>query len=133
MGGCSASDAVSVPGMRNIRVTVRGAFDALTESQRAELLAAQAEHDFLHTVYTPEGHLAYDVAARPFFTFRFAKVAEEKDIPDAAAQAELDAMAWLDERGYGYKNLTTQAVDMSEVPLGARGRRVNEGRLRAEP
>ena len=109
---------------RQIRVTVRGAFDGLTEPQRAELLAAQAEHDFLHTVYTPEGHLAYDVAARPFFTFRFlAEVADEKDIQDAAAQAELDAAAWLDARGYGWKNLTSQTVDMSEVPLGARGRR----------
>src|SRR5829696_5107499 len=105
MGGCWASDPASVPGVTNIRVTVRGAFDGLTESQRAELLAAQAEHDFLHTVYTPEGHLAYGVAARPFFTFRFAaEVADEEDIPDAAAQAELDAMAWLDEHGYGYKN-----------------------------
>lgn len=109
---------------RTIRVTVRGSFAGLTDAQRAELRARQADHDFLTTVYTPEGHLAYDIAARPFFTFRWAiDVADEKDIPTAATKAELDTMAWLDARGYGYKDLKVQAVDMSEVPLGARGRK----------
>ena len=38
---------------RTIRVTVRGAFANLTADQRAVLVADQAAHDFLHTVYTP--------------------------------------------------------------------------------
>ena len=109
---------------RTIRVTVRGAFTGLTDAQRATLLAEQSDHDFGHTVYTREGFLAYDIAARPFFTFRYAaEVADEKDIPTAATQAELDTITWLDERGYGYKDLKVQTVDMSQVPLGARGRR----------
>jgi hypothetical protein len=109
---------------RTIRVTVRGAFADLTDSQRAELLADAAEHDFLHATHTPEGNLSYDVAARPAFQFRFlTTVDDEKDIPDAAAQAELDAMAWLEQRGYGYQGIRSEATDMSQVPLGARGRR----------
>ena len=109
---------------RTVRVTVRGAFDGLTADQRAELLARQAEHDFLHTSYTPAGTLTYDLAARPFFTFRFLTSAEdEKDVPDAAAQAELDAVAWLEARGYGYKGLKSHAEDMSQAPIGARQRR----------
>ena len=111
---------------RTVRVTVRGAFDGLSDEQRAELIAAQSAHDFLHTEYTAEGHLSYDLTARPFFTFRFLATAEqEKDVPVAAAFAEEAAAAWLTERGYGFKNLTSNAVDMSEVPLGARGKRLS--------
>jgi len=96
---------------RTIRVTVRGAFADLTDSQRAELLADAAEHDFLHATHTPEGNLSYDVAARPAFQFRFlTTVDDEKDIPDAAAQAELDAMAW---RGRSSTRATTDPL----VPL----------------
>jgi hypothetical protein len=109
---------------RTIRVTVRGSFDNLGPAQLAALVAAQAEHDFLHTAYTEQGHLVYDLPARPFFTFRFAEqVDTEAEIPGAAARAEGKAVAWMAARGYPVKNLTTQSVDMSEVPLGRRGRR----------
>lgn len=109
---------------RTIRITVRGSFDGLSEAQLAELVAEQADHDFLRTVYTPDGYLAYDLPARPFFTFRFvAEVDAEPEIAGAAARAESTAAAWMARRGYPVKNLSTQAVDMSEVPLGKRGRR----------
>jgi dTDP-4-dehydrorhamnose reductase len=78
--------------MRTIRVTVRGYFDGLSAEQTSRLAAGQAEHDFLHTAYTAEGYLAYDVPARPFFTFRFAEqAAEEKDIPAATGRAQAKA------------------------------------------
>ena len=111
---------------RTIRVTVRGSFDNLTAGQKAELVAAGAAHaDMLDVRYTPEGHLHYDLAARPFFTFRFAEdVAEEKDIAQVTARAEAKAAAWMTERGYGFKRITSQTVDMSEVPLGPRERRL---------
>jgi hypothetical protein len=109
---------------RTIRVTVRGAFAGLTDEQREALVADQAAHDFLHTVYTAEGHLTYDLTVRPNFAFRFAReVDDESDVPVAATQAELDTITWLDEHGYAYKDLKVQTVDMSQVPLGARGRR----------
>ncbi|WP_203785764.1 DUF6204 family protein [Paractinoplanes rishiriensis] len=110
---------------RTIRVTVRGAFDNLSAPQQAELVAEQGEHDFLRTEYTPEGYLTYDLPARPFFTFRFAETADESEAGLAAAvvRAEEKAAAWMSVRGYATKNVTSQAVDMSAVPLGKRGRR----------
>jgi hypothetical protein len=109
---------------RTVRVTVRGSFDALSPGQREQLLAEAAEHDFMLTKYTPEGYLAYDVTARPFFTFRFvAEVAEQSEIAALTARCEAAAAAWLTGRGYGFKALSAQAVVMSEVPLGKRGRR----------
>jgi len=107
--------------IRTIRVTVRGHFDHLSAEQQAELVAAGAEHDFLRTEYTEHGHLAYDLPARPFFTFRFAEQAE--DVKTASARAEAKAHAWMAQRGYAVKDVTSQAVDMAEVPLGKRGRR----------
>lgn len=110
---------------RTIRVTVRGSFDNLSDAQQAELTAAGDRHaDILAVEYTEEGHLTYDLAARPFFTFRFAeRVADEKDIPQVTARSQAKAEAWMTERGYGFKRITSQTVDMSEVPLGPRGRR----------
>ncbi|MET7303994.1 DUF6204 family protein, partial [Embleya sp. NPDC005575] len=66
---------------RTFRITVRGAFDGLRDEQRAALVAEAAEHDVLQAAFTAEGHLTYDVAARPFFTFRFLDSGEaEEDI-----------------------------------------------------
>ena len=109
---------------RTFRITVRGAFDGLSADQRAEPLADAAEHDVLRAAFTAEGHLAYDLAARPFFTFRFLDSGEaEEDILDAMARAEAAAVAWLTSRGYGYKILKSQAEDMSQAPLSKRQRR----------
>ncbi|MFE4626685.1 DUF6204 family protein [Streptomyces mirabilis] len=105
---------------RTFRVTVRGVFDGLG----AELLARASEHDVLHAAFTPEGHLSYDLAARPAFTFRFLDSGEaEEDILEATERAEAAAEAWLTERGYGYKNLRSKAEDLSQAPLGKRQRR----------
>lgn len=117
---------VYVRGMntRTFRITVRGAFDGLDDGQRGELLARAAEHDMLRAAFTPEGHLSYDLAARPAFTFRFLDSGEaEGDILDATERAEDAAKTWLEERGYGYKNLRSKAEDLSQAPLGKRGRR----------
>ncbi|MFI6252797.1 DUF6204 family protein [Streptomyces sp. NPDC051016] len=109
---------------RTFRVTVRGVFDGLGAEQRAELLSRAADHDVLHAAFTPEGHLSYDIAARPAFTFRFQDGGEEEeDILAATERAEEAARAWLDERGYGYKNLRSSAEDLSLAPLSKRQRR----------
>ncbi|MEU1285586.1 DUF6204 family protein [Kitasatospora sp. NPDC005856] len=109
---------------RTFRIMVRGVFDGLTDEQRAELLAAASEHDVLHAAFTREGHLSYDLAARAAFTFRFLDEGEaEEDILEAAERAEQSAQAWLTERGYGYKNLRSQAEDLSQAALGKRQRR----------
>ena len=109
---------------RTFRVTVRGVFDGLSAEQRAELLSRAADHDVLRAAFTPEGHLSYDITARPAFTFRFQDSGEEEeDILAAAERAEEAARAWLDERGYGYKNLRSSAEDLSQAPLSKRQRR----------
>ncbi|MFB8025460.1 DUF6204 family protein [Streptomyces sp. NPDC056465] len=109
---------------RTFRITVRGVFDGLTTDQRAELLARAAEHDVLRAAFTPEGHLSYDITARSAFTFRFQDSGEEEeDILEATERAEEAAKAWLAQRGYGYKNLRSQAEDLSQAALGKRQRR----------
>lgn len=109
---------------RTFRITVRGAFDGLSQAQRDELLAQAAEHDVFNAKFTAAGHLSYDLAARPFFTFRFLDSGEqEDDLVGAAQRAETTARAWLDARGYAYKNLKSQAEDLSQAPLGKRQRR----------
>ncbi|MER8084124.1 DUF6204 family protein [Streptomyces sp. NPDC058316] len=110
--------------IHTFRITVRGVFDGLGADQRAELLARAAEHDILRAAFTPEGHLSYDLAARPAFTFRFLDSGEEEeDILEATERAEDAAKTWLAERGYGYKNLRSNAEDLSQAPLGKRQRR----------
>ncbi|MDJ0380002.1 DUF6204 family protein [Streptomyces sp. G-G2] len=109
---------------RTFRITVRGSFDGLTPEQHAELLARAPEHDMLRGEFTTAGSLTYDIAARPFFTFRFLESGEtEEDILDAGARAELAAEAWLEERGYGFKRITSQSQDLSLAPLAKRQRR----------
>lgn len=109
---------------RTFRITVRGSFTALTPEQRAELLAEAAEHDILSAAYTAEGHLSYDIAARPAFTFRFQDSGvDEEDLLAATERAETSARAWLDGRGFGYKDLKSQAEDLSQAPLGKRQKR----------
>lgn len=109
---------------RTFRITVRGVFDGLGAEQRAELLAHAAEHDVLHAAFTPEGHLSYDLAARAAFTFRFQDTGDaEEDILAATERAEAAARSWLTERGHGWKNLRSQAEDLSQAPLGKRQRR----------
>ncbi|MER7844712.1 DUF6204 family protein [Kitasatospora sp. NPDC096077] len=110
--------------IRTFRIMVRGVFDGLTEAQRAELLAAAPEHDVLHAAFTREGHLSYDLSARSAFTFRFLDEGEaEEDILEATERAEAAARSWLADRGYGHKNLRSQAEDLSQAPLGKRQRR----------
>ncbi|MFI6353645.1 DUF6204 family protein [Streptomyces sp. NPDC050743] len=109
---------------RTFRITVRGVFDGLTDTQRAALLADAAEHDVLRAAFTPEGNLTYDIAARPAFVFRFSDTGEEEeDVLEATERAEEAAKAWLTERGYGFKNLRSTADDLSQAPMGKRQRR----------
>jgi hypothetical protein len=107
---------------QTFRITVRGFFDALTDAQRSELLAEADEHDILRTAHTADGHLSYDLSAREAFAFRFLTSGEEVHASDATEQAETAAATWLTERGYGFKNLRSHAVDLTSAPLSKRQR-----------
>ncbi|WP_306432448.1 DUF6204 family protein [Streptomyces sp. A1136] len=75
---------------RTFRVTIRGAFDRLTDARRAELETAAPEHDLMRASST-EGDLSYDLTPDRF-TFRFLDSGEaQADILDATARAELTA------------------------------------------
>jgi hypothetical protein len=109
---------------RTLRITVRGSFRDLTDDQRAELRGRAADHDLLRASFTAEGHLAYDVDARPFFTYRFLYEGEtEEDVARAVARAEAAARAEFDQRGLGYQLRSTQVQDLSQAPLSKRQRR----------
>jgi hypothetical protein len=111
-------------GERAFRIKVRGVFERLSEQQRADLLARADEHDPLRAAFTPEGQLTYELAARPFFTFRFAATGDtEADLAEATRHAKETAAAWLTERGLAFRLITTTAEDLSQAPLGKRGRR----------
>jgi hypothetical protein len=112
---------------RDFRIKVRGVFEQLSDEQRAELLAAASEHDLFGAEFTREGHLSYDLAARPFFTFRFADSGEsDEDLVAATERAETAARAWLDERGLGFRLIQTQVEDLSQAPLSKRQRRAQQ-------
>ena len=105
------------------RITVRGFFDALTQAQRSDLLAEADQHDVFQTAYTPAGHLSYDLSAREAFAFRFLDTGEAgPDVAAAIERAEAAAATWLSDRGYGFKNLRSQAVDLATAPLSKRQR-----------
>ncbi|MEX5631697.1 DUF6204 family protein [Parafrankia sp. FMc2] len=115
---------------RTFRVIVRGAFADLTAEQRADLAAHAAEHEPLCAAFTPEGTLTYEIDARPFFTFRF-EITADAEAAAVAARGETRVLAWLDERGYRHKHLTSRADEVPQTPPGARARREQRRNQRA--
>jgi len=80
----------------------------------------------LRASFTADGHLAYDVDARPFFTYRFLYEAEtDEDVARAVAGAEAAAHAALDQRGLGHQLRSTQVQDLSQAPLSKRQRQTH--------
>ena len=74
--------------------------------------------------FTAEGHLAYDVDARPFFTYRFLSGPEtDEDVARAVARAEAAARAAFEHQELGYQLRSTQVQDLSKAPLSTRQRR----------
>ena len=113
---------------RALRIRVRGEFKDLTAEQRADLLASASEHEMFGASFTREGHLAYDLAARPFFTFRFADTAEtDAEVTAATTRAETAARSWLDARGLSYRLKDATTEDLSQAPMSKRQRRTQQG------
>ena len=109
---------------RELRIKIRGEFKDLTSGQRADLLAAAEDHDMLGASFTREGHVAYDLDARPFFTFRIADTAEsDDDVATATARAVGSVREWLDAHGLSYKLREPVVEDLSQAALSKRQRK----------
>jgi hypothetical protein len=102
--------------VRIFRVTVRGRFDGLDEADRARLLADQPAHDVVGSgAFTAEGTLTYERAV-DFFTFRIQLRGRgdgaEQDVLD---EAQARALAAVDARGVGHRDVKAKATDMATV------------------
>jgi hypothetical protein len=116
------------------RVVVRGHFDALTDEQRAALLAEIDDHDIFKAAYTEWGSFTYEKNL-VWFNLRYEVRTEDEDadsftqLPGAAAGGDhgaglrtdaadiglAKARAQLEQWGLGYKHLRATATDMSTM------------------
>ena len=97
------------------RVIVRGTFDHLDETVRAELLANAADHDVTRAAFRADGTLTYDTRLVGF-SFRY----ELRDDGDDAESAVVEraralAEASLAAMDVGYRDLRIEAIDMADV------------------
>jgi hypothetical protein len=70
------------------------------------------------------GDLAYDVDARPFFTYRFLSEGEtEEDVHAPWRVRKLPLAPRSSRRGLGYQLRSTQVQDLCQAPLTKRQRR----------
>ena len=97
------------------RVTVRGRFSGLSDSQRSWLKAKQAEHDVFVSSFTEEGSLSYEPAVE-FFSFRC-----EVRFPTSGGEAEAcvsaiaSAERFLTVLQLPHTALRAAAMDMSAM------------------
>ncbi|MGY1813789.1 DUF6204 family protein [Blastococcus sp. SYSU D00820] len=106
---------------RTYRVIVRGVFDGLDESRRAQLLERVAEHDLFAARFTEEGSLTYDASLSAFSHRSVVRVDPgpgEED--DAHAAGQLLAMACLDAAGVGHRRLRSTVTCMDDVKVRRR-------------
>jgi hypothetical protein len=97
------------------RVTVRGWFSELSESQRARLLEALEDHHVTNAAYTGEGTFTYDPRLESF-SLRY-EIRTDADHPDEAS-AELglnQAELFLRTLGIGHRDLKVTATDMQTM------------------
>ncbi len=103
---------------RVYRLIVRGVFDGLDDSQRADLRARAADHDLFAARFTEEGTLSYDHALEAFshrVVVRVDRGPGEED--DAHAAGQLSAIERLDAAGLGYRRLRSTVTCMDDVKV----------------
>ncbi|MEV0275778.1 DUF6204 family protein [Streptomyces sp. NPDC050610] len=94
------------------RVTVRGRFDSLDPEARERLLAEADAFEAKRGRFTEGGTLRYrpDLTS---FAFRYLVTADSEEGDELASLlAEERAVQTLDEAGYGYAELRSEATDM---------------------
>jgi hypothetical protein len=105
------------------RVTVRGRFAALSESQRRNLVEALDDHHITKAAYTGEGTFTYDSSIYSF-SLRY-EIRTEGDHPDeSAAECGLNqAETFLRTLGIGFGHLKATTTDMRSMWDAAAKRR----------
>ncbi|GGU84497.1 hypothetical protein GCM10010211_58090 [Streptomyces albospinus] len=98
------------------RVTIRGTFDALSDTDRAGLLA---EVDAFRTAFTETGTFTYDHSLSAF-TFRCQLPAAPDDGEPEATQR---AIAALRAHGYPHRILRIAVTDMRDIKIRRKRRR----------
>ncbi|PRX98916.1 DUF6204 family protein [Allonocardiopsis opalescens] len=98
------------------RVTISGAFDGITEAQRAAL---RADADAFQPGYTETGAFTTDRALSAF-TFRCQVPAEEPT--DGEPEATRRALAALDAHGYPHRVIRVAVTDMRDIKIRRRNR-----------
>jgi hypothetical protein len=109
---------------RSYRVIVRGQFDGLDDAAKAALRAVAHEHDLLNAGFTEEGTITYATDLK-FFTFR-CLAQGSGDLNESERQAlrsgQEKAAVYLDAKGFGYKQMNADAMNMDDIRIRRKGR-----------
>jgi uncharacterized protein DUF6204 len=110
--------------VHTFRVTVRGRFLELSQSQRQRLSETLDDHHVTKAAYTAEGTFTYD-ANLDFFGLRYEIRTQGDEREDVAANLGLrQAENFLHLLGFGYQQLRVTTTDMQSIwDATARGRR----------
>jgi hypothetical protein len=105
------------------RVTVRGRFSELSESQRNRLVEALDDHHITRSAYTGEGTFTYDANIYSF-SLRY-EIRTEGARPDVVASERgvNQAQDFLRTLGIGYSHLKVTTTDMQSMWDAAAKRR----------
>jgi hypothetical protein len=106
---------VGVSDSHIFRVTVRGRFFELSDSQRGRLVGTLEDHHITKAAYTDEGTFTFDSNIYSF-SLRY-EIRTDSDCPeDAAAEIGLaQAETFLHTLGIGYQKLKVTTTDMRSM------------------
>ena len=107
---------------KTYQVITHGKFAALTDEQRALLIAQAGDHDLFKARFTEEGTVTYEPTLRTF-TFRCLIPATEEDtealVLGKAEELAADAVRKL---GGSYRDLRSVSTDLSSIKVKRKGR-----------
>lgn len=107
---------------KTYRVITHGRFGALTDEQRAALIARAGDHDLYSAQFTAKGTVTYEPALLAF-TFRCVVPATgETRESEVLREAESLAATAIGELGGTFTDLRSSATDQSAIKIKRKGR-----------
>ena len=104
--------------MRTYRIEVIGQFDRPQGVVRERLLARAPHHGLITSAFTPEGTFRYN-ASLTRFTFKYLVTSDADSAvaadASAAEEAELKALAHLEEHEIPFRSLTTSSTCVDDI------------------